>query len=461
MVCRSVALSVVGYCALAPFLNWATGVQNLPSLYLVGLPATLLISGPVSFLVARQKIAAERAQAEIARSQTELAKAHEALKSALAAKTTFIGFLSHEIRTPLTGVLGVAEALESRVGSAEAPMVRRILDSGRTLRRVLDDALDLGKIEAGELAIVPVAAQLETEIRSAVSLFEPMAAQGGVELTVSIDPEAPKGLVFDPVRVRQCLSNLISNAIKFADTRVRVSLRFASSEAGRGVVSVDVSDDGPGLDDAALEAVFSAYEQTNLGAKAGGTGLGLPISRSLAQRMGGDVVAARNEDGGLRVRLTFVADEMLTKCAGDRAAAPGARLSGVRVLVVDDTATNRMVARLFLEAEGADVSEARNGAEGLAALERASADVVLLDSHMPILDGASTLAKIRAGRHRDTPVLAFTASAEPDARGAALAAGMDGHIDKPIDSKQLIDDVAAISARRLDAGARPAIASAS
>lgn len=593
---KYIAVSLFVYCMVGPVLGWALGVGDLFSIYMVGIPATALIAAPVSWIGVRHGQQVERANDALARQQVDLIDARRRAEKEAAAKADFLAVMSHEIRTPLNGVLGIAQVLADRdLPEAERALALQILESGDALMRILNDTLDMSKIDAGELSIAPIVVDPVTEFEAVGSLFAAMAARKGLCFELDYGRDFPARLRFDPHRMRQCLGNLISNAIKFTDEGgVSVAIKGRHRAAGMAEIRIDVADTGLGMDAPALEAIFAPFAQGAAPATRsyGGTGLGLTISRRIARLMGGDVVASSTPDFGSVFTFSFIAEvveaetaeqaaeeteassahpsppaqrqaeieapapqaatqtakQTATRAAkplsgtlnagtlnagtvkpasapqdgpskfqapdpdappvplhemdrgrmgaprparraadapapapaavapapapaavapiaslkaaptrgavaphpssiqpGRRASAPEAPpLSARRVLIVDDVATNRTVVRLLLEPAGALVSEAKDGSEALEIIDKCDFDVVLLDSHMPVLNGQQTLARLRKGPSRATPVIAFTAEAMDGDRERFLASGMEGYISKPVDAETLIGEVSRV-----------------
>lgn len=380
------------------------------------------------------------------------------------AKSDFLANMSHEVRTPLNGIMGMAQILETKALDAEEKeCVDVILDSSDTLLAVVNDVLDLSKIEAGKLEISPAPGNLAEGLQRLTRLWQPLAQEKNLSLTMQISDDIPATLQFDELRVRQCVSNLVSNAIKFTHAggvKVVVSRPETAPETNPetdpGMVRISVTDTGMGISIEQQRNLFSAFQQADSSTtrKFGGTGLGLVITRSLARMMGGDVALTSEPGVGTTFTLTFAATtpDTPSACTPETGEAhqDQAILRGCRILIVDDTAVNRMVVRAFLKAHNVDVSEAENGVEALEYLRTSPPfDVVLLDGHMPLMDGPETIKHIRdAGEPwSDVPVIAFTADAMEGDRQRYLALGMNGYLPKPVVGDELTRELARVLAQ--------------
>jgi len=374
---------------------------------------------------------------------SQLRTALRTAQSANTAKSAFVANMSHELRTPLNGVLGMAQALAMNgdLNPDQQAGVDTILSSGQQLLGVLNDVLDLAKIEAGRLELAPEAASLTEVLSTCCALFEPAAQAKGLAFESRVK-DLPARLEFDPVRVRQCISNLVSNAVKFTDEgAVVIETSARPEDNGCWRVTIKVSDTGCGIDADMQARLFERFSQAdNTSARRfGGTGLGLSITRELAQRMGGGVSVSSEPGRGSVFTLTFLARATQALQAPEREADDSlSALQGARILLVDDNEVNRIVARSFLEPSGVQVVEAESGEEALARFSEQAFDLVLLDAHMPKMNGEETLRRLRARERGGLPVIALTADAMSGDEARYRAMGMDGYVPKPIDRDYLL-----------------------
>ncbi len=384
---------------------------------------------------------AQRNKLEVA--QREAEQANEA-------KSEFLANMSHEIRTPLNGMLGMAQALgSSNLIAEDTDKVETIIDSGDALMTILNDVLDISKISASQMELSKTPANLSQIATQTHKLFSAQAKDKGLDLTLSISADLPEILKFDSVRVRQCLTNLVSNALKFTE-KGKVSIEAFLSETHEQdfVLGLRVTDTGLGMDDTTRERIFSPFIQadSSISRKFGGTGLGLSITQELARMMGGDICVESVPDKGSVFTFTFKA-EPASKEASIRETPSRIPakidLTAHSILLVDDSIINRKVVRTLLAATGVAISDAENGQEALDLLQTKSFDLVLLDMHMPVLSGPETISFIRKSDEAwsDIPVLAVTADAMLGDKERYLAMGLDGYLTKPIDQRLLYKNI--------------------
>jgi len=390
---------------------------------------------PTGFLDVIRNVSLQVAQEET------VALARAEAEAAAAAKSQFLANMSHEIRTPLTAVLGFTNLLrEMELPESAAGYVRRIAGAGNALLAIVNDILDFSKLEAGKFEIRPRPTRLAEVCEETLQLFSIQAEAKGLTTRFEASPGLPRAAMVDGDRLRQMLINLVGNAIKFTDEG-SVTLRIAP--AGADAVVIEVADTGPGLDDEAQARLFQRFTQIDgsMTRSHGGTGLGLAISRGIAEAMGGavSVTSVPGKGATFRVELPAPAADLPVEMDG---AEPVMSIDGIRVLVVDDNPVNRELSRRILEAAGAEVTDAPDGAEALTQLAQLPVDVVLMDLRMPVLDGRAALRGLRqtAGPNQYVPVLAFTADA--DVEGEGDLDGFDGLVRKPIQPLEMYSAIA-------------------
>jgi signal transduction histidine kinase/CheY-like chemotaxis protein len=376
-----------------------------------------------------------RLMTQVEEREVALTAARERAEEAVWARSAFLATVSHEIRTPLNGVLGIAHILRRDERDPERQrMGQTIIDSGELLLHILNDVLDMAKIEAGKMEIAPVDFSLAALSMDAEALWRSRADEKGLSYTVTVDPALPARANADAMRLRQILFNLIGNAIKFTDTG---SVDVAFTQPAPGRLRLSVRDTGLGIAPDQVERLFAAFEQADdhLSRAKGGTGLGLAISRRLADLMGADMgvdsALGKGSHFWLEAPIGEAAPELeLEEFALDDLPDQ----TPLSVLVAEDNATNRLVALKLLEGWGCRAVFAEDGAQAVEAAGVGRYDLILMDLQMPVMDGLAAARAIRAGEgpNTTTPIVALTANAGAEDQAACRAAGMSGFIPKPI-----------------------------
>jgi signal transduction histidine kinase/ActR/RegA family two-component response regulator len=385
-----------------------------------------------------------------------MAAALDSAEAANRAKSTFLANMSHEIRTPLNGVLGVADLLmRSGLGEPQQDLVRAIQESGTLLNGLLTDLLDLARVEAGMAELRPVDVDLRDLVRSVGVLFQGAASKKGLTLKVDIRDDSPADaqVSCDPMRLRQVLGNLVSNAVKFTETG---EVALVVERFGREI-RFQVRDTGAGFDDALKALIFQRFRQGDSSAtrKQGGAGLGLAICDEYVRLMGGELDC----ESALGVGSTFgfSLDLPARAAVGPPTASDLGRVdaAGFRVLVVDDNATNRQLLELILDSAGIEHVSVENGALAVEAVAQRDFGAVLMDLQMPVMDGLEATRRIRAWecstRRPPAPILIVSANCLQQHVEAGRAAGANLHLNKPISVTELLGALQSYIPARRDA----------
>ena len=403
-------------------------------------------------------ITLEEQSAVLAQQNDELRAMKAHLEHASRLKSEFLANMSHEIRTPMTAILGFADVLRERLTNAEnLEIIETVKRNGEYLLEIINDILDLSKIEAGSLKIEQRPCSPRAIVEDVVALMRPRCESKHLWLDVAIDDDVPGVVSSDPLRLRQILVNLLGNAVKFTDHGgVRIDLRLANADDATKVMQFDVTDSGIGISADRLKALFQPFSQldASMTRRFGGTGLGLVISRRLAQLLGGDISVQSVPGQGSTFSVTIAAEAF--QPAANRAAETGPaaeepvttqlaakeRLSA-KILLAEDGFDNQRLLALILRAAGAELKIVENGRAAVEEITQSVAapyDLVLMDMHMPVLDGYEATAELRRLGYRG-PIVAVTAHAMSGDRQKCLDVGCDDVVTKPFERMRLLNAI--------------------
>lgn len=387
------------------------------------------------------------------RIEKELELAKEIAENANATKSSFLANMSHEIRTPLGAILGFSELLKNSNIAAELRdrYIETISRNGESLTRIIDDILDLAKVEAGRLEIEHLDFPLIKLLNEVVELLKQKADEKGIFIKLTADPNVPQDIYSDPTRLRQIFINIIGNAVKFTDIgSVSIHVRALQSDDGSLKISVEVTDTGRGLDEEQKNRLFKPFTQADntTTRQYGGTGLGLALSKRLSEALGGTISIDKYEkDKGCSFVISFVA--MVGKSCLQKnentsevfCSSKSLPLKGLHILFADDSPDNQFLVEHFLTINGAEVRLASDGSEAVDKALAGFYDLVLMDIQMPKMDGYQA-AKILMNRGYKAPIIALTAHAMAEEREKTRAMGFAGHLTKPFNFNELLQTVA-------------------
>ncbi|MDX1634933.1 MAG: CHASE domain-containing protein [Marinobacter sp.] len=388
---------------------------------------------------------------ETLEAQRRLDHARLEAEKANRAKSEFLANMSHEIRTPMNAVLGMTQLLaETELTAEQQKYLENAALAGRSLMTLLNDILDLSRVEAGQMQIEPVVFDLEEMVQVFHTIMSVAASEKPIQTDIRIADEVPRILRGDQLRIQQILMNLLSNALKFTERgSVILTIDLQRREEDQVTLVFRVTDTGIGISKAHQKKLFKAFSQadTSMTRRFGGSGLGLVISRHLARLMGGDIELDSEPGRGSEFRVflpvTVVRAEELIPSTEPLALAGS--LTGIRILLAEDNPLNQVVARGLLEQAGAEVTLADNGREAVDMLsaEPDAWDLVLMDVQMPVMDGREASTEIRRRLGLDLPIIAMTAGVTASERAACEAAGMDGFVAKPVVARDMVSEIQA------------------
>lgn len=401
----------------------------------------------------REKEYARTLESEIARQTAELRQANARLEEISRLKSDFLANMSHELRTPMNAIIGFAELLsETRLDGEQAEYTRTISQSAASLLALVNDILDLAKIEAGKLELEHIPFPLADLVANVAAMFRLAAREKGIQIVCRIDDRLPSRLVGDGNRLRQVLINLVGNALKFTEQgRIEITVEARSEEAGSVVGKFAVLDTGIGIPPERVEAIFDKFTQADGSTtrKYGGTGLGLAICRQLVELMGGRLMVESQPGRGstffFLLPLETAPDEGVPPETGKNDVA--GQKKGGRILLVEDNVVNQRLAAILVNREGYETMVAASGGEALDALRQGEFDLVLMDVQMPGMDGMEATRRIRAleadpaarrayaglrDRRHPLPVVGLTAHSRKEDEAACYEAGMNAFLTKPI-----------------------------
>jgi len=380
----------------------------------------------------------------------------QAEKSAQA-KESFLANMSHEIRTPMNAIMGMSQQLyKTTLTSRQSTFLDAILYSAEHLLVIINDILDISKIEAGKLNLEAIGFSMQASVQGALQVMQHKAEEKGLVLKAVIDDAVSDVLIGDPHRFKQVLLNMISNSIKFTEKgSVTIQCSVLGVAAGRQTIQITVKDTGIGMDEAFMDQLFTKFSQEDdsVARKYGGTGLGMSICKKLIELMDGriEVSSKKNEGTAITFVLSFQTGSQSDLPAKEEMVCNSSLLAGCRLLLVEDNEMNRLVATTTLEHYGVELQEAVNGEEALRMLKNAHFDLVLMDVQMPVMDGIEATHAIRRDISATIPIIALTANAIKGESDKCIAAGMNAYISKPFEEQVLVRTISSLLGKEIQA----------
>jgi len=418
------------------------------ALIILSVSVAVLVLGIVLIeMVWRNLVAEQKTGRAVSSLNNQLMQETARAERLLHVKSEFLATMSHEIRTPMNGVLGMAQALQMmKLDDDIRDMVSVIKESAENLLGIINDILDFSRLEAGQMRVEIMSIQVRKLVKSLEDVFTPACRQKSLQLRIHVDDEVPEYIESDHIRLRQVLMNLIGNAVKFTDqgiVDVRVSLKMRD---GASMLLFKIEDTGPGLPAAAIDSLFERFVQADasIARKFGGTGLGLAISKRLTELLEGRIGAENRAEGGARFWLELPCEPMGETEMPQLVKPNSAQvIRGMSVLFIDDNQVNRKAMQALLKPFGVALTLVDSGREAVELCRTRSFDVILLDIHMPEMDGFETLLQFRRlPQPPSCPIFAVTADVMPEAVAHYKSAGFNGVLAKPLMVDALVDTIA-------------------